>query len=231
MAERYGGPTRDARRAQKREMLRNARHGIELNQHMPSADIGVLCLMNLAKHESSSDEILSWSHYAGGHRGVAIGFRVRKELPANLFSYAHEVQYYDVKPVVDVLNKERFTGHGALAKASCWKYEKEWRLLSIDTPQDPFEIRRSIDSGEIEENGALHQLLMFPPCVNSSARFDADDLVEVRLGARLSEVDVDRVLNTLKMGGLDLRVVRARIDRRSFRLVYDDYLAPNQRVV
>lgn len=226
LTARYGAQTRSERRNQKRRILENTRQGMQLNQYMPSSDFGVCCLMDLAESDDPSKDILSWSHYAGGHKGVAVGFRVGKSLPLNMFSYAHRVHYYDVKPTVDVLHIDKWSGSGVLAKAKCWTYEREWRLLSIDTPRDPHEIRADIEAGEIAEGGALHEFLMFPPCVNSNARIDAEDIVEVRIGARTDEKDRQRIFEILKESELSLRVIQSDIDPAAFRLVYSDCVRP-----
>ncbi len=75
---------------------------------------------------SMYDNSTMWSHYAGGHEGVCIGFRVKEE---NMFGLALEVQYRE-PPIYYTLGKiDRMTEEAIMTKTSEWSHEKEWRVI------------------------------------------------------------------------------------------------------
>lgn len=87
---------------------------------------------------------LMWSHYADGHKGIAIKYKVTKEALERYYDDEHmlrlcPVRYRDHKE----LNHYITIDNALLAKGSCWEYESEHRLLYFST-----------DDGEFETNDA-----------------------------------------------------------------------------
>lgn len=85
--------------------------------------IGVLSL------SSTHEDILMWSHYACGHSGICLQFKVIVDPP--FFAPAMPVEYAVNLPVPQLLGED---GHKRaqqllLTKAADWRYEREWRLL------------------------------------------------------------------------------------------------------
>lgn len=224
VARQFATGSRDERRQQKRDVLTRISKGFGIDAHVPTVGFGVFCLMDLSQPDANGDEILSWSHYAAGHSGIAIGFRVAKVAPHNLFNFAEQVRYFDQKPEINMLHTEKDEAliFGVLAKACCWRYEREWRIISANTPVDPAQIRNAIEQGEILEGGALHDFWMFPPRVNDSAWFDDGDVVEIRLGARLPADAKQRLAATIKRAGMKPVVLQAEIHPNRFELTYSE---------
>jgi len=87
--------------------------------------VGVACFTE--RH----DELLMWSHYADGHRGICLSFAT-DSLP---FSRALQVKYSREVPrmrAVSVITQgvdEALVDALILTKAEQWSYEREWRLV------------------------------------------------------------------------------------------------------
>jgi hypothetical protein len=134
--EHRGGPLLDDTTNEKGEFtaeFHNALHdgGQKAIDHEREAfygSRGIACLTT--KH----DDMLMWSHYADGHRGFCLEFDGSKPP----FAKAMEVRYADSIPrinIIDVLS-DRDAGTMleamVLTKASCWRYEHEWRIIHSD---------------------------------------------------------------------------------------------------
>jgi hypothetical protein len=81
-------------------------------------NLGVLCLSEVP------DNILMWSHYAEGHKGLCLQFE-------NTDIRAQKVEYTESYPEINYLltpedNQRIFT---LFTKSNHWHYEKEWRII------------------------------------------------------------------------------------------------------
>ena len=76
------------------------------------------------------DDILMWGHYANGHRGFCLEFETALD---DTFELARPVRYTDRFPTVDIAEVIQFRFGSVFdlmcTKATCWAYEKEWRVL------------------------------------------------------------------------------------------------------
>ena len=83
-------------------------------------DFRMLCLT------AEPDNILQWSHYADGHRGVMIHFDAAKSPIGN----AIEVRYSEDYPSIDLPPRgPEVIQHGLATKSVHWRYEREFRLI------------------------------------------------------------------------------------------------------
>lgn len=78
------------------------------------------------------DHLLMWSHYANYHRGFCVKYDCREG--TILRKHALKVQYEDSFPSIslaDMVPPNYFEKFGPwwLTKATCWSYEKEWRII------------------------------------------------------------------------------------------------------
>jgi Protein of unknown function (DUF2971) len=83
---------------------------------------GVYCL------SVRNDNILMWSHYANGHKGICLGFGHR---PARPLGPAFPVMYSPELPRVSYLeggDVEKFRAD-FLTKDLPWEHEREWRVI------------------------------------------------------------------------------------------------------
>lgn len=83
---------------------------------------GIFCL------SARNDDLLMWSYYANGHRGVCLGFAHR---PARPFGPALPVVYSSELPQVNYFeaDHEELARANFLTKALPWKHENEWRVI------------------------------------------------------------------------------------------------------
>lgn len=93
---------------------------------------------------------LMYSHYADGHKGLCLEFKV---IDNSFYDVLFPVQYPDNYPAV------RFFKHDLqvmmdsqlLTKQPEWRYEKEWRIIKVDNPNNyqkfPLEILTGIIFG------------------------------------------------------------------------------------
>ena len=73
------------------------------------------------------DDILMWSHYANGHRGLCLGFAASDNDP--FFARALPVVYSAAQPVFDPRDDDfRASEKVVLTKSEHWSYEREWRI-------------------------------------------------------------------------------------------------------
>lgn len=85
---------------------------------------GVYCLTSDPRH------ILMWSHYARNHKGLCFQFSV----PSDIYTFcaAMRMDYSEEYPVVRWINDDhRELQQMILRKSKLWKYEDEYRIVSI----------------------------------------------------------------------------------------------------
>jgi hypothetical protein len=79
------------------------------------------------------DNILMWSHYTDGHKGICLEFNTSSPL----FSKAKKVDYFPNFPAIDPI-KYLYGSHDEkieegekplITKHELWSYEKEWRVF------------------------------------------------------------------------------------------------------
>lgn len=87
-------------------------------------EVGIACFTK------APDNLLMWSHYTNGHRGVCLEFDQTKA-PFDLaipIEYTKEYKAFKVPPFdYDAIIKTLY-----LSKAECWSYEKEYRVALPD---------------------------------------------------------------------------------------------------
>lgn len=135
------------------------------------------------------DDILMWSHYTDGHKGLCLEFDPTKEI--TLFGQALKVRYSYDYPSVNIINigePEEFR-KALLTKSKHWEYEQEWRIVK---PKD-------------EGGQGIH-------------RFQPELLTGVILGALISPEDKDKVLNWVKNYPTNITLYQAKISRTKYQL-------------
>jgi hypothetical protein len=103
------------------EFIRNVTGGLQAKVD----GVGVLSL------SSTHENILMWSHYACGHRGVCLQFRVATE--PHFLAGALPVKYSSellVPPLFEDSSGHERVEQLLLTKAEDWSYEREWRALT-----------------------------------------------------------------------------------------------------
>lgn len=91
----------------------------------------VLCLCD------SGTNLLMWAHYAKGHEGICLQF----DTASSPFSSAFRVNYSTAYPKVGVTSdSEDQIRASVLTKASCWEYEREWRVVAYQKKEGHWDI-------------------------------------------------------------------------------------------
>lgn len=117
-------------RAQARRFAGAAR-GSDLTSVRTGLRDGVWAGCNLAvcSFMPTLDSILSWSHYADSHRGLALTYSPRR---SPLLRHALPIIYSRRRPVLNSFGKQEREAalKAVLTKADCWQYENEWRVIA-----------------------------------------------------------------------------------------------------
>ena len=97
---------------------------------------GLYCL------SEKNDDILMWSHYSNGHRGLCIEFDALLDGALSkmmLFGQAIKVNYSQVQPILNVFNigQPQEYQKALLTKSNHWEYEREWRVIKIQNEEGP----------------------------------------------------------------------------------------------
>jgi Protein of unknown function (DUF2971) len=147
-------------------------------------DIGIYCLSAI------NNDILMWSHYSDGHRGICLEFDTTQNVI--LFDIAFKVYYNDEYNCVDINNIGSNSDEYKkclLTKSKHWEYEKEWRILKPE------------ELGGPGEYNFVHELL-----------------TGVILGALISSEDKEKVLSWMKKYPTKLALYQAKINRIKYQL-------------
>jgi hypothetical protein len=91
--------------------------------------------MGVCSLSAVSDSLLMWSHYAQHHRGFCVEYDSSEG--TRLRELAREVLYSDDTPSFSAKDITTCDGESALhklwlTKASCWSYEREWRVIMAE---------------------------------------------------------------------------------------------------
>jgi len=79
--------------------------------------------------------LLMWSHYAAGHRGICLQFNIAQD--PGLLMIVHEVNYQDdIAKLTWPRDKDRIVSDVLLRKGKVWALEKEVRYISLTTVRD-----------------------------------------------------------------------------------------------
>lgn len=97
---------------------------------------GIYCL------SERNDDILMWSHYSYGHRGLCIEFDAildTKIMETMLVGQALKVNYGEERPTVNVMEfgQPKTYQKALLTKANHWEYEQEWRVIKTELEGGP----------------------------------------------------------------------------------------------
>lgn len=155
------------------------------------------------------DNLLMWSHYSGQHTGMVIEFdetdpifNERRSL-ADELRHLRQVTYSDMRPIIQTFEEFAYTDF-MYTKSTQWAYENEWRIAKTITgakrviPASPYDIC----------------LFAMP----------ASAVTRIILGARVSEMDVDRIRNVLHTTPhlSHIRLQQATLDERRFAINFSD---------
>jgi len=146
--------------------------------------ISMFCLSEIC------NDILMWSHYADGHRGICLVFDGKNDKYQRFRQKTACVAYKDSIPEFNFYRDtdERKNARAMmLTKATDWSYEKEWRFINIEGGPGLYHIPPGIISGVI-------------------------------LGAKMEEDDKARVTKLVRGLGRDISLQEAVLNDRTYAL-------------
>jgi len=126
------GLSRNERRAKERDFAEMLRPGPAMKQFEERMTEGMRKAERMAGIFSMAEDwksILMWSHYADSHRGVCLRFK--RSVYEPFFGRAQPVAYRSDRPLTNAITDDPwvYVEKTLLTKASCWSYEREWRLI------------------------------------------------------------------------------------------------------
>jgi hypothetical protein len=103
------------------------------------------------------DSTLMWSHYADDHCGICLQFSVGNMLFSRAARVVYLPEYPKLMPWEINANRGRVMDL-ILTKSKDWDYENEYRIVSVDKPQDSFQF---LDDGFFRlPKGALQAVII-----------------------------------------------------------------------
>ncbi len=121
-AERRHRAARDVKKIDPAAFLTTITEGLQREVNR----VGVLCLSEFR------DDVVLWSHYAAGHAGLCLGFRVAADVA--FFARAQSVYYSAQYPSIDLHDSPKKQVEAfIMRKAQGWAYENEWRIVDHKT--------------------------------------------------------------------------------------------------
>ena len=142
-----------------------------------------------------NDNILLWSHYADGHKGICLEF----DTSSPLFSKARKVDYSSEFPKIDPVkflygSHEESVEEGQkplFTKYEYWSYEKEWRLFH----KEP----------------------------NKAYGYSVKTLNSIYFGLAADPADIEVVCLTLQGQSQDIKFYRAHKDKLKYALWFEEF--------
>ncbi len=120
-------------RKQRRKILRTPRSPKVFASNIAQGMQTEIDRMGVLSLSATHENILMWSHYTCGHRGVCLQFKVTAASP--FFAPALPVQYSEELPIPTLfgIDHEERVKAILFTKAADWRYEREWRLLYAES--------------------------------------------------------------------------------------------------
>jgi hypothetical protein len=125
--ENMAGEPRAARqsfmRATKRVSKAEQESWLRTSLAETTRNVGVCCFAE------APDDMLMWSHYADHHAGICVEVDLRREYFRSRLPFP--VRYTEQRPIFDPTEEDHTASlmDKLATKASCWAYEREWRMV------------------------------------------------------------------------------------------------------
>jgi hypothetical protein len=157
---------------------------------------GILCL------STQWDNLLLWSHYAGMHTGICVGFHS----DVDVFRVAFPVRYEEEFPLIHrpADSNETMMQKTFLTKARCWEYENEWRVIKRNSAYDDKRVPMYTEC-DAEDHRLLNEH-------NGPGfyQFDQRAIESITLGMHISDEHENRAWSAVSEASLDVPVHRIK---------------------
>lgn len=164
-------------------------------KHLKAQQNKILTQTGCTCFSEINDNILLWSHYADGHKGICLEF----DTSFPLFAKVKDVKYSQRFPSMDPI-KMLFGSNDEISeewlkplctKYECWGYEKEWRVFH----EEP-----NIEYG-----------------------YSVEALKSVYFGLSVSYTDLEIVCLTLLGQSKDIKFYRTHKDKSRYALSFEEF--------
>ena len=157
---------------------------------------GVICFSH------SRQSILMWSHYAGKHTGIVIGFDATHAIfsPLLKVSYRPDRVLFDVTQLVGGQYDEAFTRELIRTKHEYWSYEEEARVMVRLSDLDP----PTVSAGK--------QLYLM--------QIPSEAIKSITLGMRCSDETEAKVRDAVRKNGISAPIERAIPHDHEFKICF-----------
>lgn len=173
---------------------------------------GVLCL---TPHK---DNLLMWSHYGAGHRGLCIGF----DTSQHFFQAAWPVKYQERYPEINPATVAKWDGveKSILTKAKCWQYENEWRAIKLPLEEN----ERKRWRREYAARGAsdLELDVLTDHRGPNDYSFPSSLVREVVLGAEIDPDDARQITLWRDQWNPSAKILKAKCHQNEYRLEFSE---------
>lgn len=173
---------------------------------------GILCL------SERCDDILMWSHYTDGHRGICLKFQssylrfpvgeIKPQPFKNVYRKPERVNYSHLYPETRFVNSPPWELYFAwiMTKSCHWRYEQEWRIiLHAEKPKDPK------DSWDPQ--------VKFKATFGDYNSLPQDSLTGIIFGCEITDDDERMVREWLERRGAKVSLFRAERHPRRYELI------------
>lgn len=151
-----------------------------------------------SQHDNQYLKPLMWSHYANSHKGICIEYEIT---PPSLEKYNNSNQLLRLCPVAYRSHKPMDDGitldNALLAKADCWEYEKEARLIYYSKDMSKW-IDHKWDEASHEERSNKQKLLNYISLEDFQVK-------AVYFGCKVSKKDFDEINSQLQVFNTDVQ--------------------------
>ncbi len=179
----------NANRKERRKQIQEKRPLFTNQKYLRNAYNSVMATIGMYCLSEKNDDLLMWSHYSDGHKGLCLEFEA--STAGGLFWEAFAVIYQQDYPIVDMMRigKAEHYRRALLTKSTQWAYEKEWRVIKMES-----------------EGGPGH----YP--------FSPGALTGVVFGALMSHTDQQTVKSWIKVYPSKIAIYQATLNGHSYQL-------------
>lgn len=175
------------------------------------AKYGLLCLT------PHPDSLLMWSHYGDSHKGVCIAFDTSKDFFRTAAAITYQDEYPEIKIGIssndDILNRSIYT------KASCWKYEDEWRVPKQTWSEEEKKAHQAMAERDWPDADDVRNILDHRGHGNYD--FNKAAVKRVILGARIQDENKKQIAEWICQHNPEVKLLQAKCHDHEYRLVIE----------
>ena len=206
-------------RAQRRRKIKDLKNQLEktagkgaISQELLEklmARYGLLCLT------PHPDSLLMWSHYGDSHRGLCIGFDTSKDFFRSAAAVSYQDEYPEIK--IGISSKDDILEKSIYTKASCWKYEDEWRIPKQSWSEQERQSKQLFAERNWPAPDDIRNIVEHRG--HGDYEFNKTAVKEVILGARMPDEDKKQIAEWISLHNPGVELRQAKCHDHEYRLV------------